>query len=218
MSDHRPTVRRTSSERRAQRLLERERVDFIGAVHAELVRLLRHSCSSFDADDIAQAVCERLWKRIGFFMERYPSAVVLAGAVLHNAVIDYRRTQNSQRGHGAHALALADGTVTVKRPVLSGDALIGEHGVALWELLVDEGDSLAERTVAILDAAFDAAQVLVGLPRVDVTIAQMIAAGHSQSEVAEQLGMARETVNRRWKHIQRTAQALLGTASAGGAP
>lgn len=215
MPDHRPTARRTSRERRAQRLREREQADFLGAVHAELLRLLGRRCSAFDADDIAQAVCERLWKRIGFLMERYPSAVVLAGAVLHNAVIDYRRTQNSQRGHGAHALTLADGTVTAKRVVLSGDALVGESGSPLWELLADEGESFADRTVALLDAAFAAAQVLVGLPRADADIARLLADGFTQSEVAEQLGLARETVNRRWKQIQRSARALAASTSGG---
>jgi RNA polymerase sigma factor (sigma-70 family) len=215
MPDHRPTAGHTSRQRRAERMREREQADFLGAVHAELVRLLGRRCSAFDADDIAQAVCERLWKRIGFLMERYPSAVVLAGAVLHNAVIDYRRTQNSQRGHGAHALALADGTMSVKRIVVSGDALVGESGSPLWELLVDEGESFADRTVAMLDAAFDAAQVLVGLPRVDVDIARLLADGFTQGEVAERLGLARETVNRRWRQMQRSAQAFAASRSGG---
>lgn len=215
MPDYRPTARRTSRERRAERLLERERSDFLGDVRAELVRLLRPSCSAFDADDIAQAVCERLLKRIGFFMERYPSAVVLAGAVMKNATIDYRRTQNSQRGQGAHALTLADGTVTTRRVVLSGDALVGETGSPLWEVLPDTAESFADRTIGMLDAAYRAAEVLVGLPSGDRDIARLLADGLTQSEVADQLGLARETVNRRWRQIQRTAEGLVSSSHGG---
>jgi DNA-directed RNA polymerase specialized sigma24 family protein len=204
MSDHRHPTPPTRFQRRLERRWMQRHEDYIGSVRAELVRLLGRTRSAFDADDIANQVCERLWGRIAFFFERYSSPVVLAAAVLHNAVIDFDRSQNSQRGAGAHAVTHADGTMSTKRIVLSGDAHRGADDVAVWEFVPTAGEAFDEWIVVALDAAAEAARVLVGLPESSCEMLVLLAEGYNQGEIATRLGVTRETVNRRVGQVRRT--------------
>lgn len=205
MSDHRPTTPLTRLQARVERRRLHRHEEYLGRLRAELVRLLGRTRSPFDADDIASQVCERIWGRIAFFVERYSSPVVLAGAVLHNAVIDFDRTQNSQRGAGAHAVTHADGTMSTKRVVLSGDAQRGDDGVAVWEFVPVDGEALDDWVVAALDAAAEVARLVVGLPEASHDMLRLVADGFHQGEVAARLGVTRETVNRRVNQIRREA-------------
>jgi RNA polymerase sigma factor (sigma-70 family) len=216
MSDPRPTPQPPSLQRRIERRRQQRYEDYLGAVRAELVRLLSRTRSAFDADDVASGVCERVWVRIAFYVERYPNPVVLAAAVLHNAVIDFDRNQNSQRGAGAHAVTHADGTMSTKRIVLSGDAARGDNEVAVWEVVPADGESLDDRVIAALDAAAEVARLVVGLPESSREMLALVAEGYSQGEVATRLGVTRETVNRRVNQIRQTVRRVADEATAVG--
>lgn len=213
MSDPRPTSLASRMQRRAERRRLQRLEAYLGSVRAELIRLLSRTRSPFDADDVANHVCERLWAKIDFYAERYPSPVVFAAAVLHNAVIDYDRTQNSQRGAGAHAVTHADGTMSTKRIVVSGDAARGEDEVAIWEFVPATGELPDDWVIASLDAAAAVARVLVGLPESSREMLHLLAEGYTQSEVAAQMGVTRETVNRKVSQVRQTVRRVAEQAT-----
>lgn len=189
-----------ADERTARRIqrMERERADaYTGAVRRELVRILGASRSAFDADDIASLVVVRLLERLAFFMNRYPEPGVFARAVHRNAVIDFDRTQNAQRGLGARAERGPDGTVRSRRSVISGDAPLGEEGATLFDSFLS-GDDPFERLIERLDAEVLAERMLSGIPAVEAE-ALFLAEGHemTHAEIGAATGVTRETACRR---------------------
>ena len=182
--------------------------DYLARFGAELCRRLRRR-NVRDADDIAQTEVERVKRRLNEVTSRYPNPEIYARVRLTAAVSDHFRREKVQRGHGAKATINDEGQLAHGREVISGDAPIplpGSDGT-IWETLPDaDGD-----WVGNLNDQLKAAALLRYLSPQDAEIVYLsLGLEYSDAEIANRLGCARETVNRRKLRAVRRIRGGLG--------
>lgn len=180
--------------------INRFRTELTGRLHRRRVR---------DADDIVQAELERVKRRLDIVPARYPNPELYARVRFTAAVSDHFRREKRQRGQGTRAFINTQGQVENGREVISGDASIPCLGseVPLWDTLAaPDGDSAAD-----LESRAMAEDLLKRVSRQDAAILYLsLGLEYSDAEIADRLGCARETVNRRKQRAVRRIRGFLG--------
>lgn len=135
--------------------------------------------------DVAQNVFLKFWSDPTYWMMKFPHPADFARAVTGNKGKDFQKSERAQRGEGAE-LRKEGGT---KRKV------VGFHRPDGDEFDVADPSASVEEIVIGAAAAGD---ILNHLDDTDALIVEMaVIDGASDSEIADDLGYTRETVNRR---------------------
>jgi len=161
---------------------------YVKYVSAEAVRVAGSAKIGREhRDDVAQNVCLKFWSDPTHWMSKYPHPVDFARAATVNKGKDFMKSERAQRGEGAE-LKKQGGK---KRPVVGMYRLDGEHiDVA------DFGASPEETACGRLGAN----DILNQLGDIDAVIVELsVIDGMTDAEIAAEVGLTRETVNRRKK-------------------
>lgn len=138
--------------------------------------------------DVAQNVCLKFWKAPTFWMTKYPHPADFARAATKNKGKDFQKSERAQRGEGAD-LRKQGGT---KRKV------VGFHRPDGGAFEVADSSAPVEEIVLGKVAAGD---ILNHLDDIDAMIIELsVIDGVTDGEIANDMGYARETVNRRKKN------------------
>lgn len=195
-----------------QKSLTRAESTYIVSVQRALQKyMIRHfakaSMTYFDPEDLASYATEKVVAQLGKYMLKYPDPIAAAHAVAANSAWDHLRRVRAQRGEGARGERTVIG--------LQGRVRPGDEDSPTWEDLLASTYERPEDVVDRIDAQREIAEVLgeftsVGL---DGAIANEIE-GRTQSDVANDHKVARETVNRAIKqgqHRARTKRAVIAS-------
>jgi RNA polymerase sigma factor (sigma-70 family) len=186
--------------------------EFAAALRRSVVRVLRSQGghTAFEIDDIAQDTVMRFLEDPHRVMEAYPAAWVYARASLRSRSSDFARRERTQRGEGAR-LVQRRGEWTPRRIMISldqggrdrdgrpVDLQIADHRENVERVLdriqVDE----LLRLLTVRERA-----ILLGVDGFD----------HSVVEIADALGLRRETVSRLLARIRATVRQVIVAADA----
>jgi RNA polymerase sigma factor (sigma-70 family) len=179
---------------------------YAAAVLREAVRLLGRRRPAMDVDDIAAEVVEQFLARPGEVMARYPDPAHFARAAARRRSIAWDRQQRGQRGAGVRLVEAPDGTLAPRRTVISGNAP-GESGGEVFGGVADERPAVEDVAVGAVDEAVLLEQCLAGMSRTDREVLMLVDGyGFTVKEVADRLGVRRETVSRRLSRTRRQAE------------
>ena len=161
-----------------------------------MARLARQEKFGSDSEDVAQEVVLKFLKNADVLMAKYADPVIYALAIFTNTGIDVVRRSNAQRGMGARG----------RRQILSGDH-VAEGAHPIFGTASAGTPDFTEAVVSRLDAAYEAAELVVGLPRNEFAALYLTEVlGLTDSEAGEVLDVRRETVcrhrNKAIRHLQ----------------
>jgi DNA-directed RNA polymerase specialized sigma24 family protein len=190
------------------------------ALLREAARLLaRRRRAVTSADDVAATIVAAFLPKAATIMARHPDPAAFARLAVRRAGIAHDRRERAQRGEGVRLVRGADGQVTPRRVVLSGDAVLGEGQLSLFDLLPATDECPADLVVRGLDSATELALVLDGVAASDRRLLLLVdGAGYTVTEVADLVGQRRETVSRRLGRVRRQVQrnrAVMASCAAG---
>lgn len=181
---------------------------YAASLHRVVVQLLRRrhrALGPFAQDDIAQEVVVRFLEDPVRVMSAYTQPVVYAMASLRSRATDFERRERSQRGEGARLVATAEG-LRPRRIAISldhGHRGTGDRG-ADWQIADPRSGSEhvldrmeVEHILSILTVRERG--VLLGVDGYDYSVA----------EIAEILGLRRETVSRLLNRVRRLTRATV---------
>jgi len=176
-------------------------------------QVLRRLTKRADADDVAQRVVERLLQDPERLMAEYPSPAQYAAAATAHTAIGEDRRNRGQRCEGTRLRVLDDRTVQARRQWISGDALGPDGEPGAFERHADDSELLDERVARQLDASLLAGHAVAGLSDDDRRALHLVhVLGHTVKEVAELMGVRRETMSRRMGRILHTVHQNLAMA------
>ena len=187
---------------------DHDRIDYLGQFRKELLAKLNQRRVR-DADDISQAEFERVEKALPALADSYPNPEMYASLRFTPAVSDHFRRERVQRGEGSRAFIDEEGIVRNGRTVVSGDSAHPwlEDDVTLFDTLPPVERDWAD----VLDARAAVARALSCVSPEDAEIVYLsLALEYSDGEIADHLGYARETINRRKKKAVNRIRGFLG--------
>lgn len=165
-----------------------------------------------DVDDIVQLEGERVLQKLDRLVVRYPDPVIYARLRAKPAIVDYLRREKSQRGEGCRARRDDRGRLVKGRSVVSGDSRVDdeEDSPRLFDVIADQR--------ATQHDAADLAETREMLERALLAVspneATVLYLAHGlqfrDGEIAEWLGVTRETVNRKKRGAVRRIRGGLG--------
>jgi DNA-directed RNA polymerase specialized sigma24 family protein len=171
---------------------------YVTAVHQAIIRLIVRFHGADAPQDVAQDVVETLLGKVQRVMSRYPNPQVYARVAYRHACIQTARTNRVQRGEGSRLYLRADGTRAPGHHVVSGDAVEGADDRSLFDTITSGGDAFDEVIITRIDAHRQISQAWNSTSRRDRTAYFMVRGlGYPVTEVAESLGVRRETLQRR---------------------
>ena len=181
--------------------------EYAWVLRRRLVQILTATGRSRSADDVAQRVSLQFCKAPLAIMTDYPSAATYASVCANHAFVSFQRSERVQRCEGANLIRSASGDYISGRTSISGNARIDESDREYFDTLDLAGDEFAERladdsaTRSMLEAC------LIGLDAKERELLYLVdGMGYQVKEVAQMVGQARETVNRRLSRIRRQVQ------------
>lgn len=174
----------------------------------EAIRLLaRRGRFVASADDVAATIVAAFLPKAATIMARHPDPAAYARLAVRRASIAHDRRERAQRGEGVRLVRGADGQVTPRRVVLSGDAVLGEAQLSLFDLLPAADECPADVVLRSLDGAAVLELFLDGVAAPDRTLLLLVdGAGYTVTEVADLVGQRRETVSRRLGRVRRQVE------------
>lgn len=186
--------------------------EFAAALRRSVVRVLRSQGghTAFEIDDIAQDTVMRFLEDPCRVMEAYPAPWVYARASLRSRSSDFARRERSQRGEGARLVAGRHGSTTRRVAVSLDQGGRGADGRPLDLQIADHRQDVERvldriqvdellRLLTVRERA-----ILLGVDGHDYTVV----------EIAEALGLRRETVSRLLARIRMTVRQVIVAADA----
>lgn len=174
---------------------------FAEAIRIEAFRLLtirgRHP---FDADEIAQEIALRFLVRPEDYMARY-TPVRFARVCVRQVSEDVARKNRAGRGEGANLISFIDEcgqqAKRARRDVVSGYAPAGEGDRQVFDTVRDHVHPVDDAVIEQVDGERLLAQAMAKLSeRQAHLVIEVLGYGRPVTEVAEEIGVRRETASR----------------------
>lgn len=171
---------------------------YSAALHKTVMSIALRTRRFDDAQDIAQSVVLGFLRSPQRVMADYPTPERYAAVRTRHAMLDWQRSERTQRCEGARITRDSSGDFRKSREWVSGSLPVGESGGELFDHVgaavpsIDDGvvnGVEARRLLEVLTGALSAGDrdLLLMVDGLAIPI----------TEVAQQVGRARETINRR---------------------
>lgn len=186
---------------------------YVTAVHRETVRLIVRSQGAQAPQDVAQDVVISLLGKVQTVMASYPDPVVYARAAYRHACVQAGRRDRVQRGEGSRLYERADGSRAPGHQVISGDDTGPSGERSTFDTLVDGGAAFDDAVCGRLDDRRRLTEALSRVAPGDRAAYFMVRGlGYPVTEVANTIGVRRETLQRRLGRIDAHIQPLRSSA------
>jgi len=182
---------------------------YVTAVHGETVRLITRKFGSDAPQDVAQDVVLTLMGKVQVVMAKYPDPVVYARVAFTHACVQTHRRNRVQRGEGSRLYRAPDGSTAPGRRVVSGDEHLGDSDRSLFDSIIERSAPVDDVVCNRLDDRHRLEEVFAHASPADRRAYFMVRGlGYPVAQVAQTIGVRRETLQRRLGRIDATAVAL----------